>query len=358
MDRAHAAVAYTDETVVHVIGRLTESEFAFVGSTSHALGETGVSQTVILIQEPPDRSLLAKFHPAVRLELPQRGAGPWARFRAAVQTLCRAAGDRPVAAIHLHGMLPSMTAVYAAWFCGLSPKLFMLPHGTRLQGLLRAACAVVRRPRATAPAQALAAPDTPQPIRLVEHPVDARFFTWERQESRRPLVVSGCAFTEPFGPAQFAQQAVLLGEESMAVSFNWVGRVDAESRARLKAANVGIFDEEDPAGRAAKLAGAWLFVGYGNTSLFPLRLAEAMSLGLPCVAWDSPQTRSVLRHGETGLLCSTPSQMLACIAQLIDSPELRHNMGRAAQEEALRRFHPTKLRELIHETTAATVTPA
>lgn len=353
MDRAHAAVALTNETVVHVIGRLTESEFAFVGSTSQALGETGVPQTVILLREPPDRSLLAKFHPAVRLELPSRGIGPWGRFKAGVQTLCHAAGGRPTAAIHLHGMLPSLTAVYAAWFCGLSPKLFMLPHGTRLQGLLRAACALVRRPRSPAePAKALAAPAAPQPIRLVEHPVDARFFAAERQEARRPLVLSGCAFIDPVSPAQFAQVAVLLGEESMAVGFNWVGRVDAESRARLKAANVGIYDEDDVAARASRLAGAWIFVGNGTSSAFPLRLAEAMAVGLPCVAWDSPQTRSLLQHGETGLLCSTPSQMLAAIAQLIDSPELRLNMGRAAQEEAVRRFHPTKLRELLHQATA------
>lgn len=349
MDRAHAAVALTDETVVHVIGRLTEQAFAFVGSTSQALGETGVPQTVILIQEPPDRSLLAKFHPAVRLELPKPGAGPLSRFRHAVATLCRAASARPIAAIHVHGMLPSLTAVYAAWFCGLSPKVFLMPRGTRLQGLLRAACAVVRRPSRARPTTTTAAS---QPIALVEHPVDARFFTWERQESRRPLIVAGCAEADPLGAAQFAQLAVLLGEESMALSFNWVGRVDDESRARLKAANVGIFDEDEPAGRAAKMAGAWMFVGYGNTAAFPLRVAEAMALGMPCVAWESPQIRSVLRHGETGLICNSPSQMLASIAQLIDSPELRRNMGHTAQEDAQQRFHPAKLRDLLHRVPA------
>jgi glycosyltransferase involved in cell wall biosynthesis len=352
MDRAHAAIVLTDEAVVHVIGRLTDSAFAFVSSTSQALGDNGISQTVILIQDPPDRSMLAKFHPAVRLEILPPGMGPIRRFRAAVKMLCHEASVRPVAAIHLHGLVPSVTAVYSAWFCGLSPRLFLMPKGTRLQWLLQKASSLVRRPRALpSPRQdrAAAAPvaDTPQPIRLVEHPVDARFFGRERQESRRPLIVAGSVSADPVGAAQFAQMAVLLGEESMALSFNWVGRTDPESRARLKAANVGIFDEDDPQARAAKLGGAWMYVAYAHTSEFPLGLAEAMALGLPCIAWDSPQARTVLRHGETGLLCSTSGQLLATIAQLIDSPELRHNMGGSAQEEATRRFHPAKVRDLL-----------
>ena len=34
MDRAHAAIVLTDESVLHVVGKLTESAFAFVSSTS------------------------------------------------------------------------------------------------------------------------------------------------------------------------------------------------------------------------------------------------------------------------------------------------------------------------------------
>jgi len=355
MDRAHAAIVLADESVLHVVGKLTESAFAFVSSTSQALGDNGVPQTVILIEEPPNPTMLAKFHPAVRLELPAANAGPVARFKHAVRVLCREAAARPVAAIHLHGLLPSAVAVYAAWFCGLSPKRFLLPHGSRLLGVLRGASALIPMtrhqalpaPAGTPPAEA----DPEHPIALVEHRVDARFFGVERHESPRPLVVAGnLSADDPMGAAQFAQLAVLFGEESMAMAlnFNWVGRVGAESRARLKAANVGIFDDLDVHGRADKLADAWIYVAYATTSQdFPLLLAEAMALGLPCVAWDTPQTRQVLRHGETGLLCNSPSQLLTSIAQLIDSPELRRNMGRSAQEDAARRFHPAQLRDLL-----------
>jgi len=352
MDRAHAAIVLTDETVLHVVGKLTESAFAFVSSTSQALGDNGVPQTVILIEEPPNPTMLAKFHPTVRLELPAANAGPLARFKHAVRVLCREAQSRPIAAIHLHGLVPSMVAVYAAWFCGLSPKRFLLPHGSRLLGLLRGASAVIpltRHPALPAPAGTPPAVADPEhPIHLVEHRVDAQFFGGERQESRRPLVVAGNLSADPMGAAQFAQLAVLFGEDSMALSFNWVGRVDSESRARLKAANVGIFDEIDAHGRASKLASAWIYVAYPTASQdFPLLLAEAMALGLPCVAWDTPQSRNVVRHGETGLLCSSPEQLLTNIAQLIDSSELRRSMGRSAQEDAARRFHPAQLRDML-----------
>lgn len=362
MDRAPAAIALTDEAVVHVVGTLTDAAFGFVGSTSQALGDNGTPQTVILIRTPPDATMLTKFHPSVRLELPPRAAGPLRLFKSAVKRLCHETSSRSVAAIHLHGFLPCLIAIYAVWFCGLSPRLFLLPHGSRVLWLVRGASAVLMRarhpffrrrhapaPPGTAPGEldALGEPQ-PQPIRLVERPVDARFFDWERQESRRPLIVAGSATPDREGAAQFAQLAVLLGEDSMSLSFNWIGPVDEDSRARLKAANVGIFHDDDPKARAGKLSGAWLYVAYGNSTAFPVLLSEAMALGLACVATDTPQNRNVLRHGETGLLCSSPGQLLASIAQLIDSPELRRNMGRTAQQEAARRFHPTTVRELIH----------
>lgn len=361
MDRAHAAIVQTDETVVHVVGKLTESAFAFVGSASQALGDNGIPQTVILANDAPHPALLAKFHPSVRLELAPPSAGPMKQFRHAVKLLCHEANTRSVAAIHLHGLLASLIAIYAVWFCGLSPRLFLLPHGSRWLWLVRGASSLLMRLRhpfrrgdsadgavAHMPTgRPKALPPPAQPIRLIEHPIAAHFFAWDRQESRRPLIVAGTSADDPLGAAQFAQMAVLLGEESMALSFNWVGRVDAESRARLKAASVGLFDEEDAHGRAARLAGAWIYVAYAGAPVFPVLLAEAMALGIPCVAWDSPQNRNVVRHGETGLLCSSQSQLLASIAQLIDSPELRRNMGRNAQEEATRRFHPAKVRDVL-----------
>jgi glycosyltransferase involved in cell wall biosynthesis len=64
-----------------------------------------------------------------------------------------------------------------------------------------------------------------------------------------------------------------------------------------------------------------------------------MAMGLPCVAWATPQHREVLRDGETGLLCSSESELLACIASLMDSASYRASLGQAAREEARRRFH-------------------
>ena len=67
-----------------------------------------------------------------------------------------------------------------------------------------------------------------------------------------------------------------------------------------------------------------------------------MAVGLPCVAMDSAQHREVIRDGETGFLCRTERDMMACIATLIDSPSLRARIGQAAREEAKRRFGRSK----------------
>ena len=65
-------------------------------------------------------------------------------------------------------------------------------------------------------------------------------------------------------------------------------------------------------------------------------------MGIPCVAWATPQHREVLRHGETGLLCNSEDELLACVASLVDSPAQRAALGQAARAEALRRFHPSR----------------
>ena len=59
-----------------------------------------------------------------------------------------------------------------------------------------------------------ALPPPGQPIRLIEHPIAAHFFAWDRQESRRPLIVAGTSADDPLGAAQFAQMAVSVLENS------------------------------------------------------------------------------------------------------------------------------------------------
>ena len=70
-----------------------------------------------------------------------------------------------------------------------------------------------------------------------------------------------------------------------------------------------------------------------------------MAAGLPCVALDSPMHRSLLRHGETGSLSADGEDMLRQVARLLDEPELRTTLGRAARREAEQRFAQSRFRE-------------
>ncbi|HZE91400.1 MAG TPA: glycosyltransferase [Rhizobacter sp.] len=358
MDRATSEVTPEGGAVVHLVGKLTDATFGFIGPTTNALAQCGIHQTVILVTDPPQLRLLPKFHQAVRLELAPAGTGFLRQLWKSLDSLCTVSSARPVAAIHLHGFVPCTLAIYAVWFRGVSPKLFILSQGSRPAWVVRAASVLLKwavRPFSQSTKQTAIAdsegdkPPVP-PIQLVDHPIDASFFMVDRVEARHPLLVTSSRRLDPVGAALFAQMAVLLGEDAMQLSFNWVGPTDKESMARLKAANVGIFEHDAETERASKLSAGWMYVAHAGSPGFPVRLIEAMAAGVPCIAWNTPEHRDVLRHGETGFLCSNDAEMLARVAQLMDSPELRTRISSAAQAEAKRRFHPDKFRDFALET--------
>jgi glycosyltransferase involved in cell wall biosynthesis len=72
----------------------------------------------------------------------------------------------------------------------------------------------------------------------------------------------------------------------------------------------------------------------------PRGLIEAAACGLPIVTADVPGCREVVRHGETGLLVPVRDGRATAeaIGKLLDDPELRQAMGRAARQLALDEF--------------------
>jgi glycosyltransferase involved in cell wall biosynthesis len=197
---------------------------------------------------------------------------------------------------------------------------------------------------------------TDEPVPLVESPVDAAFFEAPRHEARRPLLVTGSRERNPRAAAQFSQLAVLLGEEALGVSCNWIGTADADSLARLAAAEVAVYDATKTADRAARLSSAWIYVALDGGHGFPIFLAEAMAAGLPCVVWDTLNHRELVEHGKTGLCCSTHQQLLASVAELIDSRQTRQRLGQAARGEASRRFDGQTFRDSLRDAYSAPTT--
>lgn len=77
---------------------------------------------------------------------------------------------------------------------------------------------------------------------------------------------------------------------------------------------------------------------------FPLAMTEAMSAGLPVVAYRScPAVNELVRNGETGLLVDDGVDALAeGLKKLMEDQELRERMGKAAHE-SMKEFAPKKI---------------
>ncbi len=84
-------------------------------------------------------------------------------------------------------------------------------------------------------------------------------------------------------------------------------------------------------------ASVLVFPSRGPESLSRV-LVEASALGVPIAALDTGGTRDVVRHGETGLLSATSSQLAADLGRLATDRALATTLGSAARAWAERTF--------------------
>lgn len=338
MRRAETWADATLGRVVHFAGQVTDDVFDFLGPATQALAESGVEQTVVLVDDLRFRHLLPRFHDTVEIVLTPASGNPLRRWQWALQALQDALSSSPqqVRVVQLHGLLPCLLGGWIARRAGLT-----VARRYTARGPLRPA------PTVGLPSDVSLLTPRPPPVEMIESPLNSEFFEVPRNEAGRPLVVAGHLVNTPRSVELFAQLAVLLGGEDLGLAFNWLGTVDHGSMVRLTAAQVAVFPVKSESERACRLASGWMYVATGGDRGFPTLLVEAMAVGVPCVALDTPEHRRVIRHSETGFLCRSQQEMVECIAGLIDSPELRLQIGQAARHEAERRFGPTSFRDSL-----------
>ncbi len=361
MRRAGPWPELAEGRVVHLVGRVTDQVFGFLGPATSALADSGVEQSVVLLDDLRFRHLLPRFHDSVELVLVPVARNPYRHWRELRKAFRDVLDAGVLKAVHLHGLLPCLVGASVARSSHAAAPLYFSPHGSKslrpsmkklgsallwLLDTLFGGSAQRSIANIAAEARTLSGM-TRQTVQLVESPVADAFFRARRNEARHPLIVTGNRIDNPRSAELFAQLAVLLGGETFRLSFNWIGTTDPGSMVRLKAANVGVFDVTNDHERATRLAAGWVYLAPGGTRGFPLFLVEAMAVGLPCVAIDTDTHRDVIKHGETGYLFRTETEVLHCIAELIDAQALRVRIGQAAREQAQQRFSEVRFRDSL-----------
>lgn len=342
-DGSHTAPGIT----VHVVGRLTAPVLGFLLPTMKAMHAVGTRQLLLCLE---GSGIGSDALPAgvQLLQTPDR-AHALGRMLALQAALGGLSASQPVAALHLHGLLPGMAAM--RWLRRpdrATVAVVFSPHGSRALARSRLtqslAATVLRlglghaRPLAIVNMRPELAQLGGMAASLIESPVPRVFFETGRNEARRPLLITCGLDGQRSAVDTFVRLAVLLTDDALGIGFNWVGGTQPEAAAALRAAGIGQFDAATDALRAQRLGTAWIYVAASEEHGFPVRLAEAMACGLPCVALDTPNHRSVIAEGESGYLCADLAGLLARIALLLDSPAQRQRMGQAARQLAVQRF--------------------
>lgn len=331
--------------VLHVVGRVTESVFSLLGPLTHSLQRSGVRQTVVLVDAPELGPQIARFDDAVRVVAIATARPAWRHWlalRGAVRDQLR---QTPPTTVHFHGLKPWLVAADLARAADI--PVCLSPHGTHW--FRRVALQLGRAQGDVAVtmdgSHRADPPDAAQ--RHVDGAVEESFFRVERREARRALVVAGSHHDNRKAIELFSRVAVVCGAAELDLAFNWFGPLSGAAAEQLQAAGVGTWPALADPSLASRLAAGWVFVACGGERDFPVLLAQAMAVGLPCLVADRDAYRALVRDGYTGLVYRDETHALELLTMLLDDAALRERLGTAARDEARQRFTARRLADQL-----------
>jgi len=141
------------------------------------------------------------------------------------------------------------------------------------------------------------------------------------------------------GTYALLEAARRLKEAGRQFAIVFVGKGE-QQRFRRKAGALGVDDSVWFAGEQrnvpAFLALADVSVNLSGGGGMPMATLESMAAGKAVVAWDTPVYTQLIEHGRSGLLVreGDGEALSQQLSRLLDDPDLRESLGRAAQARA------------------------
>lgn len=146
-------------------------------------------------------------------------------------------------------------------------------------------------------------------------------------------------------PAAFLRLAGSLASRYPSLRLVWIGGGEMEDRLRLQVAESGLQDRMEITGHVPdriqvlkRLEQADVFIHYSSWEGSPVAVLEAMFFEKPVVASRISGNDDLVEEGVTGYLASSEEELAERVGRLVESPELRREMGRKGKERLGRVF--------------------
>ncbi len=293
-------------TVLHLAALRDRDALETLWRTGQVIAAAGLAQVLLTFDDGESDECWPAAFPAEVRALPCSGLSVVARLRVLELHLSELVREKTVCAVHLHGWSACLLGVRVLRRAALQCRVVLSPHAARLR--LPWACALLApllqrqlpgltcAPLATSlvEAQALgrllnrSAEVLPQVVAQV-------FFAVSKHDALRPRIIASGFGRRAVDVA--ARLSVLFNSRAARVPFAWLGMPDAPARTRLEAANVEVIDVVDEVRKAELLSQASFFLDASVHDHVAPAVPEAMAVGVPCIASDTPAHHALIRHG-------------------------------------------------------------
>jgi len=255
------------------------------------------------------------------------GASLCPECSAAMMTRCIRPRGGPIWPLALP-MIPYMRANLARKRSGLAAADAIVAVSTTIASDLRARAPEIAATR----------------LEIIPNPVDAAGLRARGASTSPPIQGPYALYLGKLAPNKGTSHLVDIVERArldwpLAIVGDGPDRATIEAQARRSGRDIRLVGWVDQAQTTAWLTHASLliFTSRGPESLSRV-LLEASALGVPIAAMNTGGTPDIVKHGETGLLSSTPEALADDVRRLADDESLRRQLGSAAARHAERTF--------------------